>query len=100
MVNEKYWFDLWNCFFSLSEIINCSAIWLVSAFASPASSTLAVKMEAYMPRNLGSTNKNANIHLRGRDSFSSPEPLGLICNDVTKKRRALGTRMGRDSENE
>ena len=25
--------------------------------------------------------------------FSSPEPLGLICNHVTKKRRALGTRM-------
>ena len=31
-----------------------------------------------------------------RQQFSSPEPLGLICNrpdHVTKKRRALGTRM-------
>ena len=36
----------------------------------------------------------------GSGAFSSPEPLGLICNrpsfpyHVTKKRRALGTRMG------
>lgn len=68
MVIEKYWFDLRNCFFSFSKIINCSAIWLVSAFASPESSKRAVKMEAYGPRDLGSTNKNPHIHLRGRES--------------------------------
>ena len=35
--------------------------------------------------------------------FSSPEPLGLICdqfpNHVTKKRRALGTRMRSPTQN-
>ena len=31
-----------------------------------------------------------------KSAFSSPEPLGLICNrPVAKKRRALGTRMVR-----
>ena len=45
--------------------------------------------------------------LRGRHSsyswlspFSSPEPLGLICYHVTKKRRALGTRMGWVEQND
>ena len=50
------------------------------------------RLEEVIGRKIGSPSR-----ILGKPPFSSPEPLGLICNrpyHVTKKRRALGTRMG------